>query len=316
MTGKKIHIEQRAPKLLIVPLNAVETQVFALGENNRIIAPKPCTIWSESHKNIVKKTLEYASLLDLDKGYFVIAGVYHFGHTLADTLGPLFHFITKERGDNKTKALMFNTNHSIKIMTRLLGVEQGLKHFYSSSPVLLRSRKGFQLIDGNEGINNLEHGYRLALAAYVGRKLDGYCHVSETLQSCKGKKIFLSSRRHSRIANLDEIVKTLKDSGWEYVDPIENTLIQVLAKIRYAKTLVSENGSILFNAFLSRETSYRVLCSERCLNVHQEDKHEYSGFRYNSIHAGLMQYHACRSIAHSTKHPFADIIYVNSSEFL
>ena len=117
--------------------------------------------------------------------------------------------------------------------------------------------------------------------------------------------IFLTSDRETRISNISEVRSILKDKFY-FVNPMYydvRTLYRLLAGAKY---LVSENGSILFNVFMSRSCSYFVLASERCkFNSFADDY--YGGYIYNKFHDSLIQYlySPCISRAH---HPYSDQI--------
>ena len=138
---------------------------------------------------------------------------------------------------------------------------------------------------------------------------------SKTLTNPKpGKysKVFLTSERPDRIANINEVINQARNSQWQILNPLKNNLIKTLSVIRYADTLISENGSILFNCFLSRNKPYRVLTSSR--------SREYStifyegGYTYNKYHESIIMYIYCSNTI-ASHHPYSDRIIVDPRIF-
>lgn len=292
-----------------MPLNINETQVFALDQEDVIISPSSNGIWDQSHRKLVGSFLDQATRIEITQRCEVMTGVYHFGHTIADQLETLFMHTKNRAKPDKPPILLFNSDPVIYKLLRLLEIEPRFQKVTISCPTVLIC---------NGLVDLIEHAKESALctstmstiAAYTSKRLDFYLNSSLSLQRYTGLKVLLSSQSHSRITNRSPILPVLQSNGWFILDPLTNPLISTLVAIRNASRLISENGSILFNVFLARENKYQVLSSERVAIGNLQNRHQFSGGRYNMFHSGLMEYIPCKMVCQSTKHPFADLLSV------
>jgi hypothetical protein len=304
----------RVHELLILPLSGTETQVFALSKDGSILAPKSDGVWDQHHKLLVEGAKPTAQRLTADIEAYFLAGVYHFGHTLADQLERIFLFCKSVLSRGEGKIVMFNCPSSTAILFRLLGIEKYIVFKEVQTPTLIQCNEMLQLLE----INRLgrQHECQLhSISLKISREIDRLGYTSHAMKSRAGRKILLSCKKYSRIANRESLIPVLQCNNWHVVDPLLTSTISLLFQIRHATDLVCENGSILLNAFLVRERPYKVLCSSRCVNNLRTREHDYSGFAYNKYHTGIFTYNICPTILVSRKHPFADMIHVDSSTF-
>ena len=131
----------------------------------------------------------------------------------------------------------------------------------------------------------------------------------------KSEYIFLTSDRESRISNIVQVSSVLKDK-FLFVNPLNIHVLDLYRILADCSYLVSENGSILFNVFMSRVRPYFVFASDRCKsNSFSEDY--YGGYIYNQFHDSLVHYLYTPCIRRG-HHPYSDQITIgyNSLNFL
>lgn len=88
----------------------------------------------------------------------------------------------------------------------------------------------------------------------------------------------------------------------------KHTIFDIFNWTKNAPLLISENGSILMNIFLSRTSPYFVLSSPR---AKIENQYFYEGgYKYNEYHKGLINY-IYGNLIREHKHPYSDQCYFN-----
>ena len=123
------------------------------------------------------------------------------------------------------------------------------------------------------------------------------------------QKLLLVGGLNSRVSNRTELYDMATAHGWEIANPLKANIKHLLLKLHYAQELISENGSILFNCFLSRHRPYMVLSSSRKIEE-SELKMTLGGEVYNNFHSHLIKYTNSKDYIASPKHPYADTINV------
>ena len=74
----------------------------------------------------------------------------------------------------------------------------------------------------------------------------------EEVRAMTEQKLLLIGGLNSRVSNRTELYDMATAHGWEIANPLKANIKHLLLKLHYAQELISENGSILFNCFLSR----------------------------------------------------------------
>jgi len=123
-------------------------------------------------------------------------------------------------------------------------------------------------------------------------------------------RIFLCSKRQERIANLEAVEDLFRDHGYAVLNPTSHSPQQLLHWIRQASSLWCEHGSMVMNALLSRDRSYRLL-ELRPLNScrYPSELRMLGGGVYNSFHLGLIEPFYCQPAVDSVRldrqlHPY------------
>ena len=88
-------------------------------------------------------------------------------------------------------------------------------------------------------------------------------------------------------------------------------MLQILRFLAHSKLVFSENGSILFNCFLSRNDQYYVFASKRSLTLSPSDY--LGGGIYNEYHSQFINYIPFDA-TRITHHPFSDQIQVDCQQ--
>ena len=91
------------------------------------------------------------------------------------------------------------------------------------------------------------------------------------------------------------------------INPLLTQPSALLRVISNAKFLISENGSILFNCFVGRVSSYYVFASHRV--KHLSNCCYYGGGIYNQYHQGILDYVYCPVIL-PRHHAYSDQIEI------
>jgi hypothetical protein len=135
------------------------------------------------------------------------------------------------------------------------------------------------------------------------------------LESGTPDRVFLTSGRNSRIANIDEVVAFLQGHGFYMLNPLNHSFEDTLIMTRDARHLVSENGSILHNVLLGgRRVPYAVFSSARSMEL---APHEFAGGGVFN----MLDFHRIRPLlcevadpAVGSHHPFSNQIRVGAQQ--
>jgi len=129
------------------------------------------------------------------------------------------------------------------------------------------------------------------------------------------QKVFLYSGRSSRVANLEEVLRTFKSFGYTTVNPLCESPRELLMKLFLADSVWSEHGSMIMNLMLSRTKSFTLLST--ALNIRsrcENDLFMYGGGLYNLPLHGLANAFSCDTVKtpfRHAKHPYQYGLIVN-----
>ena len=123
-------------------------------------------------------------------------------------------------------------------------------------------------------------------------------------------RIFLCSKRHERIANLEAVEDLFREYSYSVLNPTAHSPLTLLRWIRQASSLWCEQGSMVMNALLSRDRPYRLLeLSPLNSSRYPSDLQMLGGGVYNSFHLGLIKPFYCQPAVDSARldrqiHPY------------
>ena len=129
-------------------------------------------------------------------------------------------------------------------------------------------------------------------------------------QPATGEKLFLTSQRPGRIANLEEVSACFQAFGYQVLNPTEEPVLPLLQRLRQARRLWSEQGSMVLNLLLCRSRPYRLLELDAAHSAgYPPELAALGGTAYNAFQRGLMQPFACPPADASTRldrslHPY------------
>ena len=126
------------------------------------------------------------------------------------------------------------------------------------------------------------------------------------------KKVFLTSGRSERIANIDGVIQFLKGEGFYICRPDQITFEQCLTILREADLVISENGSITHNILISRNKPFYLLSSRGWDQLSQ--KEFAGGGIYNAFKAYLTKYIECKTTDLPSHHHFSSQIIVDLAD--
>lgn len=296
-------------EFLTIPLNGIETQTFLL-KNRKVDPISTSKLWIHSQQHIVDQCIGRAGILSIDYPFIILPGTSHFGHFFGDHYGILVSYLREKRvGMKDYKILLINQPKSI---VDFLFITEGADLFSVlniEQPTIIHASSHALALMAYKRTNAHTLNYMCTASVHLQARLKKYefCSTFEY-----GANLFLSSTEFSRIVNHQEVVEFMCAQGYTHLDPLNESIVSVCQKIMFSNKLISENGSILFNAFLSRLQPYIVLASTRCI---LDDEIFYSGgYKYNQFHSGLAKYLYIDPLVESAKHPFSDMLCVTISD--
>lgn len=296
-------------EVLAIPITAMETQSFMLQKGRPILHPED-NPWHEAQKLLIAKTYKQATRILCNESLIIIPGVSHFGHLIGDQLGLLLaaHKINLSQRLN-ARVLLFNPPGSIVRLLLEMGMEDSLKIITHLAPVRIAIESQAYILKVKSPSEFHLHAGMAMASELVQKKVRSQVAATKSAGNQHGAKIFLTPGQCSRISNISQVRSHLKKNGWEILDPLQVDIFDVLERVAKADSLISENGSILFNCFLARRKPYYVLASTRILKF----KHAWhkGGYVYNQFHDGLIRYVLCDASEISNKHPYSDEIIVS-----
>ena len=108
------------------------------------------------------------------------------------------------------------------------------------------------------------------------------------------EKVFLSSLRPERIANLESVCEIFQRHRYAVLDPTGVPIAELLQRLRGAQRLWCEHGSMVLNPLLCRSHPYRVLQLDPAHAArHNPAAALLGGGLYNGFHRALQQRFAC-----------------------
>ena len=287
-----------------VDITSSETQVFLIDiTNNHIYLDSE--LWLDSQCKLIQRALHMVQSGLAYKGELVgqtiLLGVWHFGHLIGDHAHQLIHHCRKGARPPSRKLRIsssfqgiYNVASILNLprMTKMLKVQESMKY----------NIRVFSLFDCTCVFPSLNKSIPLSIA-------QEHIRLSVVLSSYRDTptKVFLTSARQSRIKNIKDVVSSLSQYDWIVLNPFLLDPSALLRVIANAKFLISENGSILFNCFLSRSSVYYVFASERVKDL--SEHFYYGGGIYNKYHEGVLQYIYCPVII-PRHHAYSDQIEI------
>ena len=262
--------------VLLVRISRSETQSFLLSKDfNYIYLPN--SIWAPQVIRIVSQILRLKNYTTCAIDFnIVLLGVWHFGHLLGDHSWNLIYSSTVHPTYPLLKLVDSSGFHIEKnlLMDNLL-----TKEINCDVCLLLPSPNTIIFPQSSDPPHDM-----CMSSSYVQCKLRSHS-LSSVHQT---DYIFLTSDRQNRISNISEIRRSLSDK-FVFVNPMNYDIPTLYYMLSNSKVLVSENGSILFNIFMSRTLPYYVLTSDRAkYNSYADDY--YGGYVYNKFHDSLIHY--------------------------
>ena len=281
--------------VLLVRISQSETQSFLLSKDlNYIYLPN--SIWAPQIFSIVSHVLRLKTYTTCEIDFnIVLLGVWHFGHLLGDHSWNLIY----SNALYPTYPLLKLVDASGFNVARNLLIDNVLTHDLNCDACLLFPSPNTIIFP-----QSLDPSYDMCMSSsYVQSKLRSQSYDSNHHHDY----VFLTSDRQARISNISQIRSSLEHK-YLFINPLNYDISSLYLLLSNTKVLVSENGSILFNIFMSRTLPYFVITSERAKSNSHADYH-YGGYIYNKFHDSLIQYlyAPCLKEAH---HPYSDQISI------
>lgn len=285
--------------ILEIDISSAETQVFLLDHQAIYL---PSMIWADPQRALIERALSSINVESIRtiSNRRVLCGVWHFGHLLGD---HSYHFFSSPARAIKQKPLHISSSPCQQVwMSNWFPGVQLDRQFESTSAIR---------------VYRLDNCDIFMPASYPSSALSALAEYCKLVHPSPFRrypsKLFLTSGRADRLANIAEIKQLVEAKSWAVLSPYSIGLANLFGYIRHAERIVSENGSILFNIFASARSCYTVLASPRCISPQSQQDWD-GGGKYNHFHSGLISYHYCRVQAIG-KHPFSDTLYLSPDIF-
>jgi len=294
--------------LIEIDISSSETQVFLVDTVANVFYLEN-TIWEPEQVSLICNSLHLFSNDHLKPielfGHSILLGVWHFGHLLGDHAHQLVS-VNSAKYQNSVYPLHISSfNIALRNISNLFFLDL-VSPVIHSIPPSNHSIRIFSLKNCICFFPATNKSVPLSVAQiYLGKS---YLFNKSFVYA---EKVFLTSGRSSRISNIKKLSKDLFYSGWLILNPFVCSPFLLFTIIANAQILVSENGSILFNCFLSRLTPYFVISSSRSEFLSSRD--QAGGGIYNDFHAELIRYiyFPPTMVSH---HPFSDQLDVPFEE--
>lgn len=206
----------------------------------------------------------------------------HFGHWIGEQLGSILWFARDLQGTAGGRRLLVTAPSPqwAELLQALCP---------PSSLMLLTPQ---QLLECNLRCTNALLLPRLSSWQNMVLARDALAPLIE--QPASREKLFLTSLRPGRIANLEAVCACFQSFGYQVLNPTEVPVLPLLQRLRQARCLWSEQGSMVLNLLLCRSRPYRLL------ELDLAHAHHYppalttlGGSGFNAFQRGLMQPFAC-----------------------
>jgi hypothetical protein len=228
----------------------------------------------------------------------------HFGHFVGDLLGAILWFASDPRvtAGGRRLLVMAPSPAWAEQLNRLcppgslelLRPEQWLAANLRLEDALLLPR-----LSSWQNLTLARDRLGVALAGETCRATAGHLPPPE--------KLWLTSLRPERIANLVEVRGVFERHGFTVLDPTGAPILELLLRLRRATQLWCEHGSMVLNALLCRSRPYRVL--ELQATSHDPAASFLGGGLYNAFHRALIRPFPCPAAIDSAEldlrvHPY------------
>ena len=292
-------VNPRDKHLLIIPISPRECQSFLLSEDLSVIYVDESP-WKQDQIILIETVLKNRHRIirkEIHCHTFLL-GVWHFGHLLGDH----GYWLVKNKRRSEGRPIFEPRPLQSFNLFRQCGLADIQQPSLScETPWLIRLGSECEV---HTPIR--DPIYSLALVQEEYKRLDMEQSLDEDLSS---KKVFLTSDKVDRIANIKELKSYLRENGWLVIKAQTINLAQMKI-IEEANILLSENGSILFNLFMTRNKPYFVLSSDRVKWCHSVESWWLGGGVYNKYHEQLITHITCAAIMKSY-HPYSDQLFVD-----
>ena len=206
----------------------------------------------------------------------------HFGHWLGDQLGAMLWFARDPQVTAGGRRLLVTAPSP--------QWAELLQELCPSSSLLLLTPQ--QLLDHNLFCTDALLLPRLGSWQNLALARDALAPHLE--HPATGEKLFLTSLRPGRIANLEAVCACFQAFGYQVLNPTQEPVLPLLQRLRQARRLWSEQGSMVLNLLLCRSRPYRMLELEpRHALAYPPDLAALGGSAYNAFQRGLMHPFSC-----------------------
>ena len=222
----------------------------------------------------------------------------HFGHWLGDQLGAILWFARDPRVTAAGRRLLVTAPSP--------QWAELLQELCPPSSLLLLTPQ--QLLDHNLRCTDALLLPRLGSWQNLALARDALAPLLE--KPASPEKLFLTSLRPGRIANLEAVCACFQAFGYQVLNPTEEPVLPLLQRLRQAGCLWSEQGSMVLNLLLCRSRPYRLLELDAAhAAAYPPELAALGGSAYNAFQRGLIQPFACSPAAPSTRldrtlHPY------------
>jgi hypothetical protein len=216
--------------------------------NNRTLATSDLFIksqYKEIKKTHKKKTTKSEELINLLPKY-----TSHFGHFVGDILGPALYY--------SKYSYELNLSNKLLLITPSKKWDSFLKNLLNDKIHIL---KPIDALKTNYIFTNSRILPEMSSVQSYMLSRNILSHEI-MIDNSSPKKIFLTTEREDRIANIDQLKNELLGLNFEIINPSKFEIKDLLTIIKSAKVLISEKASILNNVYLVRDTKYFILSSE------------------------------------------------------
>ena len=229
-----------------------------------------------------------------------------FGHFIGDCFGQIIYYAHNPTfRQNKPLLVIYPSNTWLRLLLQLCPAGS----LYPLNPSSLRTHN-LCFSRGGVVLPRLSPFQNLIYAShYISSHLEANADFAD---SNIPEKVFLTTLRKDRIANISEVVNLLEEKGFAIVTPQSAQNIESLMyTLANAKQLISEQGSIHQNVLISRNKPYLLLASESSF---RQTRYEAScGGIYTSFHSHLINTLPCTDMVDERNlHPYSRPIYVNT----
>ena len=216
--------------------------------NNKTFATSNLFIksqYKEIKKTYGKKSIKSEELINLLPKY-----TSHFGHFVGDILGPTLYY-SKYSSE-------LELNNKLLLITPSEKWDKFLMDMFREKIHII---KPIEALKTNFIFTNSKLLPEMSsVQSYMlSRNILSHEIIAD---SSSPQKIFLTTEREDRIANIDQLKNELLDLGFKIINPSKYEIKNLLTIIKSAKVLISEKASILNNVYLVRDTKYFILSSE------------------------------------------------------